>query len=72
MKIQLIQDVQATNIEAQSSPKRTDINRLGETFHQPDILNEHVKLKIKSEKCTIKFRNMTSKRAFSYLYIVCR
>jgi hypothetical protein len=28
----------------------TDLNRLGETFRQPDILNEHVKLKIKVGK----------------------
>jgi hypothetical protein len=32
------------------SPKRTGLNHLGEAFRQPDILNEHVKLKIKVGK----------------------
>jgi hypothetical protein len=50
MKIHLLQDVQATNIP---SPKRTDLNRLGETFRQPDIMNEHVKLKIKIGKSVL-------------------
>jgi hypothetical protein len=31
----------------------TDLNRLGETFRQPDILNEHVKLKIKIGKSVL-------------------
>ena len=39
------------------------LNWLGETFRQPDILNEHVKLKIKVGKSVlIKFRNMTRQK----------
>jgi hypothetical protein len=50
--------------------KRTDLNRLGETFRQPDILNEHVKfkIKVKNEQRTQYFRDYEkSKRSRQFL-----